>query len=93
MFKDSILNFISLAHKQVNGRVADILIYLSQKVYKSNSFTLNLTRKELAEFAGCSKENVIHTLTRFEKDGILKSDNKRVEILNFKKLCEISRLG
>jgi CRP-like cAMP-binding protein len=93
MFKDSMLNFISLAHKHVNGRVADIIIYLSKKVYKSNSFTLTLTRKEIAEFAGCSQENVIHTLSRFEKDGVIKSENKTLEILDFDKLSTISRLG
>ncbi|MFA4852383.1 MAG: Crp/Fnr family transcriptional regulator, partial [Bacteroidales bacterium] len=65
MFRDSILNFISLAHKQVSGRVADILIYLSEKIYKSDKFILTLTRKELSEFAGCSQENIINTLSRF----------------------------
>ncbi|MBI4647638.1 MAG: Crp/Fnr family transcriptional regulator [Bacteroidia bacterium] len=93
MFKDSIFNFISLAHKQVNGRVADILIYLSKSVYKSNNFTLSLTRKELSEFASCSQENVIHTLSRFHKEKIINIDGKRIEILDLKKLREISRIG
>ncbi|MFA6922639.1 MAG: Crp/Fnr family transcriptional regulator [Bacteroidales bacterium] len=93
LFKSSILNFVSLVHKQVNGRIADILIYLSQKIYKSENFMLTLTRKELAEFAGCSQENVIHTLTRFHKEGIIKLEGKNIEIIDGNRLSEINRLG
>ena len=93
MFRDSILNFISLAHKQVSGRVADILIYLSEKIYKSDKFILTLTRKELSEFAGCSQENIINTLSRFHKDGIICTNVKIIEILDKSRLAEISRFG
>jgi CRP/FNR family transcriptional regulator len=93
MFKDSILNFVSLSHKHVNGKVAGIILYLSEKVYRNKEFVLTLTRKELAEFSGCSQENIIHTLTRFDKEGIISSDGKKIAILDLQKLKEISRLG
>jgi CRP-like cAMP-binding protein len=93
MLKDSIYNFISVAHKQVNGRIADVLQYLSKKVYKSSNFTLTLTRKEVSEFAGCSQENVIHTLSRFHKEGIISVLGKNIEILDFEKLSKISKTG
>lgn len=93
MFETSILNYISLANKNVNGRLADILIYLSDHVYKSDQFHLLLTRKEIAEFAGCSKENVIHTLTRWNDEKIIRSDVKTITILDPEKLKVISRLG
>jgi CRP/FNR family transcriptional regulator len=93
MFKTSILNFISLAHKQVNGKVADVIIYLSRSIYKSDSFTLSLSRKELSEFAGCSTENVIHTLTKFHREGILSVSGKQIEIKDFDRLEKISKVG
>ncbi len=93
MFKSSILNFISLAHKQVNGRIADILLYLSRSVYENRSFTLSLTRKEIAEFAGCSTENVIHTLSKFHREGILLVIGKKIEILDVERLERISKTG
>lgn len=93
MFETSILNYISLANKNVNGRLADILIYLSDHVYKSDSFHLQLTRKEIAEFAGCSKENVIHTLTRWNEEKIIQADVKTISILDREKLKVISKLG
>lgn len=91
--KSSILNFISLAHKQVNGRIADILLYLSKNVYEDKLFTLTLSRQELAEFAGCSKENVIHTLRNFDTDGIIKVSGKNIEIINFERLQKVSKSG
>jgi CRP-like cAMP-binding protein len=93
MFKDSIFNFISLAHKHVNGRIADVLIYLSKTIYQNDKFQLTLTRKELADFAGCSQENVIHTFTSFHKEDIIKSEGKSLEILDANKLNNISRNG
>jgi CRP/FNR family transcriptional regulator len=93
MFRKSIFNFISLAHKQVNGRLADILIYLSVNIYESNSFVLSLSRQELAEFAGCSKENVINTLRNFDSDGIIKVSGKNVEILDLDRLHRICKAG
>ena len=93
MFKESILNFINLAHKQVNGRIADVLIYLAGSVYQSNAFTLTLSRKELSEFAGCSTENVIHTLSRFHREGILNVKGKSIEITDLERLRKISKVG
>lgn len=93
MFETSILNYISLANKNVNGRLADILLYLSDHVYKSETIHLQLTRKEIAEFAGCSKENVIHSLTRWNNENIIRSDVKTISILDRDKLKIISKLG
>ena len=93
MFRHSIFNFISLAHKQVNGRIADILLNLALNVYQSESFTLSVSRQELADYAGCSKEIVIHTLRSFDFDGIIKTSGKKVEIIDMDRLKKISRSG
>ncbi|MCX6243442.1 MAG: Crp/Fnr family transcriptional regulator [Bacteroidetes bacterium] len=93
MFQSSIFNFISMAHKQVNGRIADILIYLWEEVYKNNPDDFVLTRKEIAEFAACSHENVINTLSKFNKEGIITLEGKRIRINDFKKLHDISKRG
>jgi len=93
MSKGSIINFINLAHKQVNGKVADILLYLSESVYKSQTFILSLTRKELSEFAGISEVNFISTLKKFEKEGIVIANGKVIEIIKKEQLKLISKLG
>jgi CRP-like cAMP-binding protein len=93
IFKTAVLNFISLAHKQKESRIADIILYLSSNVYNNNSFHLSLTRKELAEFAGCSTENIIITLSKWQNENIIYSEGKLFEIRDIEKLKYISKIG
>lgn len=93
MFQSSILNFISLANKQVNGRIADVLIYLWEYVYKYSDYEFELSRKEIAQFAACSYENAIVTLSRFNKEGIITLDGKKIIINDLAKLQVISKRG
>jgi len=93
MFKKSVLNFISLAYKQKEGRIADILLYLAGEVFHDTRFELILTRKELAEFAGCATENVIMTFSRWQQEGIIHFEGKRFEINHMEKLRYISKIG
>jgi CRP/FNR family transcriptional regulator len=93
MFRKSIFNFISIAHKQSNGRIADVLLSLSENIYNRRSFCLSLSRQELADFAGCSKELVIRTLQNFCTDGIINISGKNIEILDVEQLRRISKIG
>ncbi|MDR1865256.1 MAG: Crp/Fnr family transcriptional regulator [Bacteroidales bacterium] len=93
MFKQSILNFISVANKQKEGRIADVFLYLSGEIYFGTSFNLSLTRKELAEFACCSVENVIMTLSKWQQEEIITISGKKVEIKDINKLKQISKIG
>ena len=93
MFKTAVLNFVSLAHKQKEGRIADVILYLVQEVYHSQSFSLSLTRKELAEFAGCSTENVIMTLSRWQGEGIISINARKMEVSDIERLKYISKIG
>jgi len=93
MFQASIFNFISLAHKQVHGRIADILIYLWENVYKDKEYEFVLSRKEVAEFAACSHENAITTLSKFNKEGLITLRGKKIIINDIEKLYTISKIG
>ena len=93
MFKRSILNFISVANKQKEARIADVFIYLSEEIYFDTSFKLSLTRKEIAEFACCSVENIIMTLSKWQQEGIVTITGKNFEIKNMDKLRYISKVG
>ena len=93
MFKKSIYNFISLANKQKEGRIADIILYLAENIYHGNSFHLSLSRKELAEFACCSTENIIMTLSKWQAEDIITQSGKQLEIKNIDKLKHISKIG
>ena len=90
----NLLNTVrSLMYKQMNGRMADTLLYIdSLKNVKPEIFQL-LSRKDLADFAGISTESTVKLLKLFEKDGLIKLHEKDIKILKHESLLEISRKG
>ena len=92
-FQSSIFNFFSLAHKQVYGRIADILIYLWENVYSDGEYEFTLTRKAISEFAACSHENVISTLSKLNKEGVIELQGKKIIVKDIEKLYSISKNG
>jgi CRP-like cAMP-binding protein len=83
----------SLMYKQMNGRLADTLLYIeSLKSIKAEIFQL-LSRKDIADFAGISTESAVKLLKTFEKDGLIELHEKDVVLLNRTALQEISRRG
>lgn len=85
--------FFAFSSKQLYGRLADTLLCLSERIFKTDSFTLNISRKELAELTGMSTESVIRMLKKFKEDGIIKMDKKTICILNYDLLRKISVYG
>ena len=83
----------SLLYKQLPGRIADIIIYFSENIYKNNTFTFPLTRQELAELAGTTKESVIRTLSEFKHDKIIDFERNTVTVFSPKIIHTLSRLG
>lgn len=83
----------SLLYKQLPGRVADIIIYFSETIYNSETFTFPLTRQELAELAGTTKESIIRTLSEFKHDKIIDIERNTITILSPKIIQTLSRLG
>lgn len=84
---------VSLTMKQLNGRLADALLYLSDEVYHSDEFHLSLTRKDLAELSGMSTMSVVRTLQDFMKDGLIQNSNHHLKINDKEALRGISVNG
>jgi CRP/FNR family transcriptional regulator len=83
----------NLTYKQMNGRLADALLYIdSVNDGTGDVFTL-LSRRDIADFAGISTESTVKLLKTFEKDGIIKLDEKSISIENRDVLMEISKRG
>jgi CRP-like cAMP-binding protein len=85
--------FISLTQKQMHGRIADALIYLCDKIYCRNPFELTISRQDLADLSGMSKESAIRILKEFKEADILRSDGNFIHILNRGQLQHISETG
>lgn len=89
----TIVHHISrFSHKNIDGALSILLCDFSN-IYKSDNFTLPLNRKEIANILGYSKESVINTLSKFNKEGILKVQDKRIDILDKITLKQIADIG
>ena len=75
------------------GRIADALFYLSDKIYGANPFKMTISRQDLADLSGMSKESAIRILKEFKEEGILTVDGNLFELLNVKQLKQISETG
>ena len=73
--------------------MADILLCLADRVYNSDSFLMNLSRKDLAELTAMSNESATRVLKEFKDDQIIKLDGKSIIILDRNKLERLSRFG
>jgi CRP/FNR family transcriptional regulator len=85
--------FISLTQKQMPGRIADVLLYLKDKVYETNPFHTTLSRQDLADMSGMSKESAIRILREFKDEKIIQVNGNDFEILNADHLVKISQTG
>ena len=84
---------INLTQKQMAGRLADTLIYLSDEIFNSRRFELVLSNNDLAELSGMTKDNVVRTLRNFNLDGLINNSGNEIEILDFDSLQRISQVG
>ncbi len=83
---------ISLNQKQIRGRIAENLIYLSN-LNDSYNFNLGLSRKEIGEMAAISEENTVRLLSEFASETIISIKGRYVEILDMPLLKKISEVG
>lgn len=84
---------VNQSQKHLPGRIADVLLYFSEEVFKNPSFILPFTRKELAEFSGTTKESFIRTLSEFKHDKIIELNGSHIEIKSYAIVKTLSALG
>lgn len=74
----------NLAHMPVKGRIAQALLNL-QKQFGNNAdgyIELELTRQDLASYAGATYETVFRMLTEMTNEGLLNASGKLIRINN-----------
>jgi CRP/FNR family transcriptional regulator len=85
--------YANQSQKQVHGMVAEALICMSDKIFKSNRFNLPLTQSELGNLVGNSRESVSRVLSDFNKNNIIEFKRKEINIINREVLLQISEKG
>jgi CRP/FNR family transcriptional regulator, polysaccharide utilization system transcription regulator len=82
-----------LTQKQMPGRMADTLIYLFEEIFESSKFSMYLSRQDISELSGMSKDSAVKILREFQNDGVINLTEHEMELLDHEKLHLISRTG
>ena len=82
-----------IANKQAPGRVADVLLYLSDEVFHGKRISPVISRKDIAELAGMSTESAVRILSELKNDGIISTGKEGIELLKPDLIRTISMAG
>ena len=82
-----------LTQKQMPGRMADTLIYLFEEIFESQKFPMYLSRQDISELSGMSKDSAVKVLREFQNDGIINLTEHEMTILDPDALHRISKTG
>jgi CRP-like cAMP-binding protein len=79
--------------KQIRGKIADVLLEMSDHIYNSMIFTMPVNQEDIGNLVDSSRESVSRVMTEFDRDGIIRITKRKIEILNKKSLLLISSNG
>ena len=80
-------NIRKIAHMNVRERVVDLLLYIHRKFGQINDLIdIDLSRKEIADFAGTTEEQAIRVISSLKKEALIKTVGKRIGILDVEEL-------
>jgi CRP-like cAMP-binding protein len=87
------IRMVNLAQKKMPGRMAEVLLYFSDEIFKADEFEMILSRQELGEMTNMVKESVVRILKEMEESGVISTPSSAVKILDKEKLRQISEKG
>ena len=85
--------YLCITDKNARGKIADMILRMANDIYESLTFTIALSRQEIADFVGLSMENTIRILKEFETDKLIKLNGRSFEVLDKAALEKISDFG
>lgn len=83
----------NIATKQMPGKLASALLYLSDEQLGYGEVFKHLSRKDVAEFATISLESTVKLLKEFEQEKIIELTGKNIVIKDKNQLKDISLRG
>nr|WP_320117890.1 Crp/Fnr family transcriptional regulator [uncultured Marinifilum sp.] len=83
----------NISYKQMRGKLASALLYLSSDEFKDEDVYEYLTRQNIADFASISVESAVKFIKEFEKENIISLNGKKIVIEDIKTLEEINQRG
>jgi CRP-like cAMP-binding protein len=90
---DTFHKLVSFNQKKMHGRLAEGLLHLADDIFEADKFNCHLTRQELGDLTGMTKESVVRLLKEFHDENIIKMDDRVIEIVDKAKLQKINISG
>ncbi len=84
--------FSILTQKNIEGRMADSLLYLYDHIFDRNAIEF-ITKKDLGELTAMTLESSIRVLKAFQDEGIIEIKEQKIYILNKQGLEKIALHG
>lgn len=84
---------LNLGLRQLNGKLANTLLYLTREEFNGIDIFSYISRKDLAELSGMSMESVVRILAEFNDERIIELKGKKIEIKNLERLKVINQKG
>lgn len=81
----------SASRNNIRGRLAKLILHFSTQTHKSKNFSLLVSRFEIAQMIGFSRENVIRMLSEFDEEGIIKISGKTMEVVDHERLEDLAK--
>ena len=85
--------YVSMSQKQIPGMVAETLLCMSDRIFENSRFNFPLTRGEVGDLIGTSRESVSRVLTDLSNEKIIEMNGSEISILNKELLIQISEKG
>ena len=82
-----------LGTKNLQGRLAEAILYLCDLKQKESDIFNHITRKDLAELSAMSVESMIRLLNEFKHDKLINISGKQIEINNLEMIKLLCRVG
>ncbi|MBW2303399.1 MAG: Crp/Fnr family transcriptional regulator [Deltaproteobacteria bacterium] len=82
-----------LSLKEVPGRLAAYLLYLSERKMGSLDFELGITKGQLAALLGTIPETLSRILSRMKSRGLIETEGRRIRILDLEGLETLRETG
>ncbi len=67
--------------KSVRTKLAHAILWFADNIYQDDNFRIDLSRQELANYIGISRENTVRVITEFKKEGLIKTEGKNISII------------
>lgn len=80
----------NLSFKEVPGRLAVYLLYLSDRNGKGEDVELDMTKTQLAAFLGTIPETLSRVFAKMSQDGLIAIEGSKIQLLNRERLIVLA---